>query len=208
MQQPRLGERLLYGRFGAAPSWRDVYAHPHPQAHVLYRLDEGQVVHFLAYRYQGPVLWVQVRVTVVDPQLSAPACRRSFVGFVKTPAQQPETVLAQAPVRPYATGEVPGGVPSALALGDTVALVEGYPGKGEGVYKMVPLDESAPPDAGWIEPCDLARIENGPHRTANNVLYWQVRNLNGDQRGWVREAARVGADYFAKIRPYRLAQNR
>ncbi|HXF62575.1 MAG TPA: hypothetical protein VNK95_13220 [Caldilineaceae bacterium] len=208
MQEHRIGERFFYLRYGADAGWRDVYAHPHPHAQRLHRLAEGAVVLVLGSRRQGPVLWFQVRVTLIESPRTTPRCRVSFIGYLKAPAHQPESVLAPVPELRYATGEVQGGVPSVLAQGDVVILVDGYRGRGEGVYNMVPLSETAAPDQGWIEPCDLAQIDAGPFRTANNVLYWHVQDLNGAAAGWVREAARAGSRYEAKIRPYRLAQNR
>lgn len=202
MATHNLAGRLYYVRYGVVESWYDVYERPDPGSNTRLRLAPGQAFDNLEDRVQGPLHWYHVRGTHMDLLGGGPSSFRPFDGYLKEPADGSINALATVPVKEYE------GVPSLLAVDDLIALVDNHPNGTESVYQMAPNAENEPPTAGVVGPRDLARIDSGPFRTANNVLYWHVEQVNGNGRGWVREAARAGTHYEAKIRPYRLAQNR
>lgn len=204
MAEYDLAGKLYYVRHGIGDGWRDVYAASNPGAQVIVRLAPGQVVESIERHGQGALRWYHVRGKHMDLLGGGPSSFRLFDGYIKEPADGTIDVLREVPVQTYE------GVPSLLAQGDLIALADNYPGPGEGVYAMVPANESDPPTAGLVEAKDLAAIDGGPYRTQHNILYWHVRNVSGPEGGWVREAARAaaGARYQAKIRPYLLVSNR
>jgi hypothetical protein len=109
--------------------------------------------------------------------------------------------LAFAPDYRYFTNFIPGGLPSHLAIGDTIVLVEAYPPSGASIYQTIPANENAPATAGTFEKHDVARVIEGPFRTDDSLLYWRIDNLNGSEDGYIQEYTRLSRHYRLYLRP-------
>ncbi|MCC6455593.1 MAG: hypothetical protein IT328_11655 [Caldilineaceae bacterium] len=191
---------LSFIRAGAASIWRTLYAHRHPNATVHRILEVGEVVQLFNFSRQAGSLWAQV-----DTLQFSGNQRLYQKGFLRVPPTNPNSVLAFIPDYRYYTDVIPGGLPSHLAVGDTVALVEAYPAPGAPVYQAIPDSENAPATAGLLEPKDVARITQGPYRTSDNLLYWKIDNLNGSEDGYIQEYTRLDRRYRFFMRPHILA---
>ncbi len=192
--------QLAYVRAGVAETWRTLYAHRLLKATAHRVLAVGEVVQLFNFSRQAGSLWAQVdTLNFVDNQ------RVYQKGFLRLPPTDPNSILAFIPDYRYYTQFVPGGLPSHLAVGDTIVLVEAYPPTGAPVYQAVPADEHAPATAGLFEKRDVARVVEGPFRTDDNLLYWRIDNLNGSQDGYVQEYTRLGRRYRFFLRPHMLA---
>lgn len=192
--------QLTYVRAGAAEVWRTLYAHRLPNAAVLRALAVGEVVQLFNFSRQAGSLWAQLdTLQFVDNK------RIYQKGFLRVPPTHPGNILALIPDYRYAKDVVPGGLPSHLAVGDTIALVEAYPAPGAPVYQAIPANENAPATMGLFEPRDVATVVEGPFRTPTNLLYWKINNLNGTEDGYIQEYTRLGNRYRFFLRPHILA---
>src|SRR3954468_5222815 len=171
--------QLAYIREGVAETWRTLSSHRLPNAAVLRVLEVGEVVQLFNFSRQSGSLWAQVdTLHFVNNQ------RVYQKGFIRLPATDPNGVLAFIPDYRYFSNFVPGGLPSHLAVGDTIVLVEAYPLTGAPAYTAIPVQENAPATAGVFEKRDVAKVVEGPFRTDNNLLYWKINNLNGPEDGY------------------------
>jgi hypothetical protein len=201
MHQDYPRPQLVYVRAGVAEAWRTLYAHRLPNAAVYRVLAIGEVLQLFNFTRQSGSLWAQVdTLNFVNNQ------RVYQKGFVRLPATDPNSILAFIPDYRYFTNLVPGGLPSHLALGDTIALVEAYPPTGAPTYTAIPVNENAPATAGTFEKRDVAKVVDGPFRTANDLLYWKIDNLNGSEDGYIQEYTRLGQRYRFFLRPHILAK--
>ena len=192
--------QLAHIRAGVAEAWRTLYTHRLLNAAVRRVLNTGEVVQLFNFSRQAGSLWAQVdTLTFVDNQ------RVYQKGFIRLPATDPNGILAFIPDYRYFTNFVPGGLPSHLAVGDTIVLVEAYPPSGAPLYQSIPANEHAPATAGILEKRDLARVVEGPFRTESNLLYWKVDNLNGSEEGYIQEYTRLDRRYRFFLRPHILA---
>lgn len=192
--------QLAYVRSGVAETWRTLYAHRLLNAAVHRVLAVGEVVQLFNFSRQVGSLWAQVdTLNFVNNQ------RVYQKGFIRLPNTDPNGILAFIPDYRYFTNIVPGGLPSHLAIGDTIALVEAYPPSGAPVYQAIPSQENAAATAGIFEKRDAARVVEGPFRTENNLLYWRIDNLNGTEDGYIQEYTRLGRGYRFYLRPHILA---
>ena len=192
--------QLAYVRAGVAETWRTLYAHRVPNGAVHRVLSIGEVVQLFNFGRQSGSLWAQVdTLNFVNNE------RVYQKGFVRLPATDPNSILAFIPDYRYFTNVVPGGLPSHLAIGDTIALVEAYPPSGAPVYAVIPASENAPATAGVFEKRDVATVVEGPFRTDANLLYWKINNLNGSEDGFIQEFTRLGNRYRFYLRPHILA---
>jgi hypothetical protein len=195
-----VGPQLLYVRAGSAIVWRKLYAHRSPSAQVYRNLDIGETVQFFNYSNEQGSMWAKV-----DTVQFVGTTRVNQPGFLRVPIHDPSTILAPLPERRYYGEIVSGGLPSHLAVGDVIVLVEGYQGPGEAVYEVYPTSEGAPPTAGILSVNNRATVSAGPYRTPDNLLYWKISNFNGPQVGYIREYTRVGGRYRFFLRPHILA---
>lgn len=198
-------------RYDLSDEWRRLLNDRHPNAAIKRFVGSGDVVQVVNISHTGGYRWAMVDTLIVRNRTPTPGDPRVTVrdyarGFLRLPANAPEAILQPITRYRYFDHVVPGGLPSHLAVGDTVVLVEGYPGPGEAVYSQVPGHESAPPNAGILAAADVARIIGGPVRTASGLLYWQIANLNGPQTGYIREYTRVGPRVRYLIRPHIIAR--
>lgn len=205
------GFPLHFVQFDLGDEWRRLLTDRHPAAHIKRFVGSGDVVQVINVSQALGYGWALVDTLHMVKRAPTPGdpriCRRDYArGFLRLPAGAPETVLQPIPRYRYFEQVVPGGLPSHLAVGDTVVLVEGYPGPGEAIYDSVPGHESAPPTAGILAAADVARIIGGPVRTAAGLLYWQIANANGRQSGFVREYTRIGPRARFLIRPHMIAR--
>jgi hypothetical protein len=192
--------QLAYIRAGVAEAWRTLYAHRLLNAAVHRVLAVGEVVQLFNFSRQAGSLWAQVdTLSFVNNQ------RVYQKGFLRLPPTDPNGILAFIPDYRYFTNFVQGGLPSHLALGDTIALVEAYPPEGAPAYTAIPANENAPATAGTFEKRDVARVVEGPFRTDANLIYWKVDNLNGSEDGYIQEYTRLGRRYRFFLRPHILA---
>jgi len=196
------GHNLMYIRQGSAEIWRKLRVHPIPSATTLRTVAIGDVVQVLRIFDNAGDRWAHVDTLQFNAQ-----GRVYQQGFLRVPAHNPGLILAPVPELRYYGEVVPGGLPSHLAVGDVVVLVEAYSGPGEAVYDVVPMVESAPPTRGLFERQDVARILSGPIRTPSGLLYWRVRNLNGPEEGYVREYTRSGPQVRFFLRPHIVFQS-
>jgi hypothetical protein len=191
--------QLAYVRAGVAEVWRTLYAHRLPNAAVYRALAVGEVVQLFNFSRQGGSLWAQVdTLQFVNNQ------RVYQKGFIRLPDSDPNGLLAFIPDYRYFTNLVNGGLPSHLAVGDTIALVEAYPLPGAPTYVAVPASENLPATAGVFEKCDVAKVVEGPFRTDANLLYWKIDNLNGNEDGYIQEYTRIGQRFQFFLRPHIL----
>src|SRR5688572_32579096 len=145
--------QLAYIRAGVAEAWRTLYAHRLLNAAVHRVLAVGEVVQLFNFSSQAGTLWAQVdTLNFVNNQ------RVYQKGFVRLPPTDPNSILAFIPDYRYFTNFVPGGLPSHLAVGDTIALVEAYPPSGAPAYTTIPANENTPATAGTFEKRDVARV--------------------------------------------------
>jgi hypothetical protein len=175
--------------------------HPHP------RFDPGQVlIEFRKDKQDNAFQWYFVRGNARDLLGGGPASFSQISGYMRQPNDGSIIALAEVPIKTQ------DGVPSLLAVGDIIALAGSQPMDSESVYGAHPAAENQPPTAGRFGPNDLAQIVEGPWRAPWGVLYWRIQEYTaaglGSHGGWVREAARAGDRFRAKIRPDRLASNR
>lgn len=212
MHRDYAGRALYTLRYEIDETYQRLLAGRRPDAAVKRYLGEGIVVQLANFNTLGGDAWAGVDVLQFQQRLPTPSDPRTIVrdytrGFLRLPLTTPETVLAPVPVYRYYETLVPGGLPSHLAVGDTVILREGYPGPGEGVHTVVPPNENAPPTEGLLSMNDVAFVESGPIRTPQNLLYWRVTNLNGTQAGYVREyTKRVNGLRFL-LRPHIIGRH-
>lgn len=192
--------QLAYVREGVDEMWRTLYTHRLLNAAVRRVLAVGEVVQLFNFSRQAGSLWAQVdTLTFVDN-------RRVYQkGFIRLPHTDPNRLLAFIPDYRYFTNFVPGGLPSHLAVGDTIVLVEAYPPEGAPAYHSIPDHPNAPATAGIFEKRDVARVVEGPFRTDANLLYWKIDNLNGGEDGYIQEYARLDRRYRFFLRPHILA---
>jgi len=205
------GRALYYLRYDIDDIYLRLLAERHPNAPVKRYVGEGDVVQLANFSELGSDAWAGVDVLQFQQRTPTPGDPRPIVrdyarGFLRLPLTAPESVLASVPDHLYYDTIVPGGLPSHLAVGDTVILREDYPGPGEGVHTVVPTHEHAPPDMGVLSMNDVAYVESGPIRTPQNLLYWKVTNLNGSQAGYVREFTRAGSRLRFLLRPHRIGR--
>jgi hypothetical protein len=192
--------QLAFVRAGVAEPWRTLYAHRLLNAAVHRVLAAGEVVQLFNFSRQAACLWAQVdTLHFVNNQ------RHYQKGFLRLPPTDPNSILAFIRDYRYYTQSVPGGLPSHLAIGDTITLVEAYPPTGAPLYQAVPAAENAPATAGLFEKRDMARVVEGPFRTDDNLLYWKVDNLNGAEEGYIQEYTRLARRYRFFLRPHILA---
>lgn len=212
MHRDYTGRALYTLRYGIDDIHQRLLAERRPNAAVKRYLGEGVVVQLANFSTLGGHAWAGVDVLQFQQRMPTPSDPRTIVrdyarGFLQLPLTTPEAVLAPVPVHRYYEAIVPNGLPSHLAVGDTVILCEGYPGPGEPVHTVVPLDEHAPPSEGVLSMNDVAFVESGPIRTPQNLLYWRVTNLNGTQAGYVREYTRVGSHLRFLLRPHIIGRH-
>lgn len=205
------GFPLHFVRHELGDEWRRLLNDRHPAALIKRFVGGGDVVQVVNISHVAGFRWALVDTLLVRRRTPTPGDPRITTrdyarGFLRLPADAPDAILRPIPKVRYFDNVVSGGLPSHLAVGDTVILVEGYPGPGEAVYTSVPGHESAAPNAGILAAADVARIVGGPVRTATGLLYWQIANLNGPQTGYVREYTRVGPRVRYLIRPHILAR--
>jgi hypothetical protein len=192
--------QLAYIRAGVAETWRTLYAHRLPNAAVQRVLAIGEVVQLFNFSRQAGSLWAQVdTLSLVNNE------RVYQKGFLRLPPTDPNSILAFIPDYRYFSDFVPGGLPSHLALGDTIVLVEAYPPTGAPTYTAIPASENAPATAGLFEKRDVAKVVEGPIRTDSGLLYWKIDNLNGSEEGYIQEYTRLGRRYRFFLRPHILA---
>jgi hypothetical protein len=192
--------QLAYIRAGVGEAWRTLYAHRLPNAALQRVLAVGEVVQLFNFSRNAGSLWAQVdTLNMVNNQ------RIYQKGFLRLPPTDPNSVLAFIPDYRYFTQFIPGGLPSHLAVGDTIVLVEAYPPEGAPTYQAIPASENAPATAGIFEKRDVARVVEGPFRTDTNLLYWKIDNLNGGEDGYIQEYTRLGHRYRFYLRPHILA---
>lgn len=206
------GFPLHYVRFDLHDEWRRLLTDRHPAARIRRFVGGGDVVQVVNISHALGDRWALVDTLHMLKRTPTPGnprvCYRDYArGFLRLPADAPDAILRPIPTYRYFENVIPGGLPSHLAVGDTVVLVEGYPGPGEAVYTNVPGHESAPPNAGILAAADVARVIGGPLRTATGLLYWQVANVNAHpvnahQTGYVREYTRIGSRVRFLIRPH------
>jgi hypothetical protein len=200
MHQDYPRPQLAYIRAGIAEAWRTLYAHRLPNAAVRRVLNIGEVVQLFNFSRQAGNLWAQVdTLNFVDNN------RVYQKGFVRLPQTDPNSILAFIPDYRYFSNFVPGGLPSHLAVGDTIVLVEAYPPSGAPTYELIPANEGAPATAGILEKRDVARVVEGPFHTESNLLYWKIDNLNGSQDGYIQEYTRLDRRYRFFLRPHIIA---
>jgi len=192
--------QLAYIREGVAETWRTLYTHRLLNAATVRVLAVGEVVQLFNFSRQSGSLWAQVdTLHFVNNQ------RVYQKGFVRLTATDPNGILAFIPDYRYFSNFVPGGLPSHLAVGDTIVLVEAYPLAGAPTYTAIPVHENEPATAGVFEKHDVAKVVEGPFRTDNNLLYWKIDNLNGPEDGYIQEYTRIGRRYQFFVRPHTLA---
>ena len=195
--------QLAYIRAGVAEPWRTLYAHRLFKAAPQRLLGVGEVVQLFNFSRQMGCLWAQV-----DTLNFVNHARVYQKGFLRLPPTDPNSILAFIPDYRYFTSIVPGGLPSHLAIGDTIALVEAYPPTGAPTYAELPADEHAPATAGTFEKRDMAKVVEGPFRTDDNLLYWKIDNLNSTEDntadGYIQEYTRLGRRYRFFLRPHIL----
>ncbi len=200
MHQDYPNPQLAFVREGTGEMWRTLYAHRLPNAAPLRVLAVGEVLQLFNFSRQAGSLWAQVdTLHFVNNQ------RVYQKGFLRVPPANPNRVLAFIADYRYFTDLVAGGLPSHLAIGDTMALVEAYPSAGAPVYQTIPANENAAATAGNFEKRDVAKVVEGPFRTDTNLLYWKIDNLNGSEEGYIQEYTRLGQRYRFFLRPYLLA---
>ena len=200
MHQDYPSPQLTFIRAGAAEVWRTLYAHRVPNAASSRVLAVGEVLQLFNFSRQSGSLWAQVdTLQFVNNQ------RVYQKGFLRVPPTDPNSVLAFIPDYRYFTDLISGGLPSHLAIGDTIVLVEAYPPAGAPVYQAIPANENAVATAGTFEKRDVAKIVEGPFRTDSNLLYWKIDNLNGSEDGYIQEYTRLGKRYRFFLRPHILA---
>jgi hypothetical protein len=192
--------QLAHIRTGVAEVWRTLYAHRLLNAAAHRVLATGEVVQLFNFSRQAGSLWAQV-----DTLSFANNQRLYQKGFLRLPPTDPNSILAFIPDYRYFTNFCPGGLPSHLAVGDTIVLVEAYPPTGAPTYTAIPDNENAPATAGIFEKRDVARVVEGPFRTESNLLYWKIDNLNGTEDGIIQEYTRLGHRYRFFLRPHILA---
>jgi hypothetical protein len=191
--------QLAFIRAGAAATWRMLYAHRLLNAAVHRVLEVGEVIQLFSFSRQAGSLWAQVdTLQFVNNQ------RVYQKGFLRVPPTAPNSVLAFIPDYRYYIDVIPGGLPSHLAVGDTIVLVEAYPALGAPVYQVIPDTEDAPATAGLLETKDVAKVTDGPYRTSDNLLYWKIDNLNGSEDGYIQEYTHLGRRYRFFLRPHIL----
>jgi hypothetical protein len=191
--------QLAYIREDVPETWRTLYSHRLHNATTLRVLAVGEVVQLFNFSRQSGSLWAQVdTLHFVDNQ------RVYQKGFIRLPPTDPNGILAFIPDYRYFSNFVPGGLPSHLAVCDTIVLVEAYPPTGAPTYTAIPAQENAPASAGIFEKRDVAKVVEGPFRTDNNLLYWKIDNLNGPEDGYIQEYTRIGRRYQFFLRPHIL----
>ena len=200
--------QLAHIRAGVAEPWRTLYTHRLLNSAVQRVLAVGEVVQLFNFSRQMGCLWAQVdTLSFVNNQ------RVYQRGFLRLPPTDPNSILAFIPDYRYFTNSIPGGLPSHLAIGDTIVLVEAYPPTGAPTYTAIPVHENEAATSeitgGKFEKYDLARVVEGPFRNDDDVLYWKIENLSGTENdaqvSYIQEFTRLGRRYRFFLRPHILA---